>query len=212
MKKKVTITLSAILVCMLLLGGFKVYKSCRALLPESTDNRHYENVEKRAHAAMKFIKRHDLSRNYCLFVDYSIPSGTPRLFVWSFNEKKVVAVTYVMHGPGMGSTAEKPVFSNKLGSNCSSLGRFIVTREHGSKLKRSYRLKGLDIDNQTAYLRGLMIHKSTWVDMFCSKKHIPLHARSCQGCVTVSSKGMNYLENLIKSERKQLLLWSYCSK
>lgn len=87
MKKKVTITLSAILVCMLLLGGFKVYKSCRALIPESTDNRHYENVEKRAHAAMKIIKRHDLNRNYCLFVDYSIPSGTPRLFVWSFNEK-----------------------------------------------------------------------------------------------------------------------------
>lgn len=155
MKKKVTITLSAILVCMLLLGGFKVYKSCRALIPESTDNRHYENVEKRAHAAMKIIKRHDLNRNYFLFVDYSIPSGTPRLFVWSFNENKVVAVTYVMHGPGMGSTAEKPVFSNKPGSNCSSLGRFIVTREHGSKLKRSYRLKGLDIDNQTAYLRGL---------------------------------------------------------
>ena len=61
-----------------------------------------------------------------------------------------------------------------------------------------------------AYKRGLMIHRSTWVDKWCHKKHIPLHGPSCQGCITVSSKGMNYLERLIKSESTPLLLWSYC--
>lgn len=189
--------------------GYWAYKYYGKLLPEMPDNNYYENMEHRANSAMKVIKRHNLNEDYCLFVDYSIPSGTPRLFVWSFKNEKIVASTYVMHGPGMGSTAEKPVFSNKPGSKCSALGRFVVTKRHGSKLKRSFRLSGLDINNRTAEARGLMIHRSTWVDTHCWMDYIPLHARSCEGCVTVSSRGMAYLEDLIKKQEKNLLLWSF---
>jgi hypothetical protein len=153
-----------------------------------------------------------MNEQYVLFLDYGIPSGTPRLFVWDFNQKKIVASTYVMHGPGCGSTDENPKFSNKPGSECSSLGRFLVTKEHGYSLKRSFRLKGLDIDNQTAYARGIMIHSSYWVDKWCWKKYIPLHRASCKGCVTVSSRGMNYLWPLINGEKKAILLWSFESK
>jgi len=153
-----------------------------------------------------------MNEHYALFVDYGIPSGTPRLFVWDFHQKKIVASTYVMHGPGGGSTAERPVFSNKPGSECSSLGRFLVTKEHGYTLKRSFRIEGLDMDNQSAYARGLMIHKSGWVDSHCWMRYIPLHRASCQGCVTVSSRGMNYLWSLVNKEKKSLLLWSFVSK
>lgn len=210
MKKRLTI-FSVIILCILGFVTFWAYKYYGDIFIELPDNRNYASIEKRACEAMKVAERHNLNTNYCLFVDYGIPSGTPRLFVWSFKDKKVVARTYVMHGSGMGSTAEKPVFSNKYGSNCSSLGRFIVTKEHGAKLKRSYRLKGLDINNKSAFSRGLMIHGSKWVDIHCWKKHIPLHEPSCQGCVTVSSRGMTYLEKLINSEKKNLLLWSYCN-
>lgn len=118
-------------------------------------------------------------------------------------------MTYVMHGSGKGSTAEKPVFSNEPGSSCSTLGRFMVTLEHGTKLKRSFRLKGLDIDNQTAYGRGIMLHGAKWVDMFKFKEHIPLNSLACEGCVTVSSVGMSALEKIIKNEDKKILLWSF---
>lgn len=89
------------------------------------------------------------------------------------------------------------------------LGRFLVTKEHGQSLKRSFRLKGLDSDNKTAYSRGLMIHSAGWVNDHCWKKYIPLRRSSCQGCVTVSSKGMKYLWRLVNKEKTQLLLWSY---
>ena len=112
-------------------------------------------------------------------------------------------------GPGGGSTAERPRFSNKPGSECSSLGRFLVTKEHGYTLKRSFRIKGMDFDNQSAYARGLMIHKSGWVDSHCWMRYIPLHRASCQGCVTVSSRGMNYLWSLINKENKPILLWNF---
>ena len=181
-------------------------------LPEWPDRREYKTIEERAEKALAFAKRHNMNEHYALFVDYGIPSGTPRLFVWDFHQKKIVASTYVMHGPGGGSTDEQPKFSNRPGSGCSSLGRFLVTKENGNRNKRGFRIKGLDLDNQTAYGRGLMIHGARWVDRHCWKRYIPLNGKCCQGCVTVSSRGMNYLWPLINKEKKPLLLWSFVGK
>ena len=178
-------------------------------LPELPDRRNYKTIEQRAARALAFAHRHNMNEHYVLFVDYTIPSGKPRLYVWDFQKQRIVASTYVMHGPGGGSTDKKPRFSNRPGSNCSSLGRFLVTKDRGTKLKRSFRLKGMDFDNQTAYARGLMIHSSKWVDSHCWMNYIPLHSPSCQGCVTVSSRGMSYLWELINKEKKPLLLWSF---
>lgn len=180
-------------------------------LPEWPDRREYKSIEERAEKALNFARRHSMNEHYALFVDYSIPSGTPRLFVWDFHQKKIVASTYVMHGAGGGSTAERPCFSNRLGSGCSALGRFLVTKENGNRNKRGFRIKGMDIDNQSAYERGLMIHSSFWVDRWCWKKYIPLRGKSSLGCVTVSSRDMNYLWKLINKEEKPLLLWSFIS-
>jgi hypothetical protein len=181
-------------------------------LPELPDRREYKTIEERAEKALAFARRHNINENFALFVDYGIPSGTPRLFVWDFRQERIVASTYVMHGPGGGSTAESPRFSNRPGSNCSALGRFLVTKDHGNRLKRSFRLKGMDFDNQTAYARGIMIHSAKWVDTWCWKKYIPLNSKCCQGCVTVSSRGMGFLWTLINKEKKPLLLWSFESK
>ena len=204
------LSILAIVVVVVLFGLYWAWKYYG--LPEWPDNREYKTIEERAEKALTFAKRHNMNEQYVLFLDYGIPSGTPRLFVWDFNQKKIVASTYVMHGPGCGSTDENPKFSNKPGSECSSLGRFLVTKEHGYSLKRSFRLKGLDIDNQTAYARGIMIHSSYWVDKWCWKKYIHLHRASYKGCVTVSARGMNYLWPLINGEKKAILLWSFESK
>ena len=180
-------------------------------LPELPDRKNYNSVEERAEAALAFAKRHGMSERYAIFVDYRIPSGTPRLMVWDFKTKTVKTTTYAMHGSGGGSTAERPRFSNKPGSNCSSLGRFAVTKEHGSRLKRSFRIKGMDSDNQSAYARGLMIHPAVWVNRWCGKKYIPLNEVACRGCVTVASRGMDEIISLVKQEKKPLLLWNYYS-
>lgn len=181
-------------------------------LPEIPDRREYKTIEERAGRALAFAKRHGMSDHYAFFVDYGIPSGTPRFFVWDFQRKRIIASTYVMHGSGGGSTDEQPRFSNSPGSECSSLGRFLVTKEHGSRLKRSFRLKGMDIDNQSAYTRGLMIHSARWVDKWCWKKYIPLNRTCCMGCVTVSSRGMEYLWPLVNKELKPILLWNFENK
>ena len=197
------VILALVIICGLY-WGWKYY-----VLPEWPDSKVCEMVDKRAEKALEFARKHHMNEHYALFVDYNIPSGTPRLFVWDFQQKKIVATTYVMHGPGKGSTDKRPVFSNEPGSECSSLGRFLVTKEHGNSLKCSFRIKGLDPDNQTVYARGLMIHGSTYLDGHCWMRYIPLHRASCQGCVTVSSRGMDYLWRLVNNESKPLLLWSF---
>jgi hypothetical protein len=181
-------------------------------LPERPDRTEYKTIEERAEKALAFAQRHNMSEHYALFVDYGIPSGTPRLFLWDFRRKAIVASTYVMHGPGRGSTEKTPHFSNRPGSECSSLGRFLVTKERGHKIKRSFRLKGMDTDNQSAFKRGLMIHSARWVDQWCWKDYIPLNRVCCQGCVTISPRGMDYLWPLINQERKPLLLWNFRSR
>ena len=211
MKRKKKLGCFAVILLPIIVGAvFCLYWAWKYYgLPEWPAPREYKTIEERAEKALAFARRHNMNEHYALFVDYAIPSGTPRLFVWDFHQRKIVASTYVMHGPGGGSTAERPVFSNKPGSECSSLGRFLVTKEHGYTLKRSFRIKGLDMDNQSAYARGLMIHGSSFLDGHVWMRYIPLHRASCQGCVTVTSRGMDYLWSLVNKEKKPILLWNF---
>ena len=211
MKRKKKLGCFAVILLPIIVGAvFCLYWAWKYYgLPEWPAPREYKTIEERAEKSLAFARRHNMNEHYALFVDYGIPSGTPRLFVWDFHQRKIVASTYVMHGPGGGSTAERPVFSNKPGSQCSSLGRFLVTKEHGNRLKRSFRIKGMDMDNQSAYARGLMIHGSSFLDGHVWMRYIPLHRASCQGCVTVTSRGMDYLWSLVNNEKKPILLWNF---
>lgn len=225
-KAKRTITIGIAFVMLLTLSAFGYWAWKYYILPEvedqmgkdgffipaMPDRTQYDTLEARANSALEFATKRCMSTRYALFVDYSVASGTPRLYVWDFTKSKIIARTYVMHGPGMGSTAEKPVFSNKIGSNCSALGRFLITKQHGVRNKTGFLLRGLDTDNQTAYVRGLMIHRSGYLDSNVWRKYIPLRGRSCSGCVTVTSRGMDYIGKLVQGEERPILLWNYCSK
>lgn len=172
-------------------------------------NTRYADMEQRAGKALKFAERKGMNNRYCLFLDYGIPSGKPRLFVWSFEEGRIVYSGHAMHGPGKGSTDASPVFSNAYGSHCSSVGKFEVTRDRGRRNKTGLRLKGLDPSNDNAYHRGIMLHSSRWVDINKWRKFIPLNEKSCQGCVTVSTRDMTYINRLVGTLEGNLLLWSY---
>lgn len=199
-----------VLLLTLIMGSVWGYKYYICGVPSTTlEGKDYsEFVSNWADEAMQYAKVRNLNENYCVLVDYGIPSGTPRVYVWSFKKKKIVHSTYTMHGPGKGSTDKKPVFSNQAGSMCSTLGHFEITKHHGKRQKRGFRLNGLDIANRNAYNRGIMLHRGVWVDMHCWMQHIPLNKLCCQGCVTVSSRGFNYLEKLVKKEKTPILLWS----
>ena len=196
---------------LLVVGAFVgYYASCGFFSPGRIwGNTHYPDMALRAEKALQYAERKGMNAHYCIFLDYGIPSGKPRLFVWSFEEGRIVYSGHAMHGPGKGSTDESPVFSNVYGSHCSSVGKFEVTRDRGTRNKTGLRLKGLELSNKSAYSRGIMIHCSRWVDINKWRKFIPLNEKYCQGCVTVSTRDMAYINRLLGKEERNLLLWSY---
>ena len=175
----------------------------------SSEQQYWSTISAIANDSKNYVQKHNLSDQYCLLVDYGLPSGTPRVYVWSFKENKIMFKAYTMHGSGGGSTDEEPVFSNKLGSKCSALGNFAITRQHGTINPAGYRLKALDEENANAWDRALMIHDSYWVDNYCDEKYIPLSEVICQGCVTVNVKAMEKIGRLVESESRMILLRSF---
>jgi len=169
------------------------------------------SLRKHAELALEYAREHDMNTRYAFFTDYGIRSGKPRFFVWDFKKDRVVYKTFAMHGPGMGSTAKAPVFSNKFGSNCSSLGKFEVTKEHGAKMKRAMRLRGLESRNSNAFKRGLMIHGAYWVNKNKWRRYIPLNRVACQGCVTLTTYGSAHVRKIVMAEDEPILLWNFCS-
>lgn len=164
--------------------------------------------------AEEYVKSKDLNRDYCILVDFSIPSGNPRLFLWSFAEKRVIFKAHTMHGPGGGSTEQNAVLGNVSGSNCSAPGHFRITRDQGAMVRPSFRLQGLDGTNGNAYDRGIMLHGAWLVDQCLERQmeYFPIDKMWCAGCITTSTQEMDYLESFIRSQTKLLLLWSFQSK
>ena len=50
----------------------------------------------------EYCRKKDLSENYAIIVDYSIPSGKHRFFVCDLKKEKIVASSLCAHGAGKG--------------------------------------------------------------------------------------------------------------
>lgn len=142
-------------------------------------------------------------------VDFSIPSGKPRLFV--YEDGKCIYRSLCPHGNGEGNTVSKPKFSNEIGSKCTSLGRFKIVGN--GKMSNGYDcliLKGLDASNSNAYTRHIYIHKSKLVDI-CRFGIFPLYlplSDASNGCFAISSQCYKKIEELYK-HNKNIILYAH---
>lgn len=150
-----------------------------------------------------------LNISYCILIDMSIPSGKNRLFVYDFKNHKVIIQGLCAHGSGGGSTPFKAVFSNKINSNCSSLGKYKVGSRAYSKwgINVHYKMHGLDSSNSNAYKRIVVLHSYTPVPEY------EIHPYGLfgvsKGCPVVADLTMIGIDNLIKKGGKNMLLWIY---
>ena len=121
-----------------------------------------------------YCDRRGYSTDYYILVDFSIPSGKKRFFIYDLQRGKRVMSSYCMHGSGKGNTAAQPKFSNNPGSGCTSLGRYVMIGKGGMKFKNCVRLRGLDKSNYLAEARGILIHSAGKVTRFSGEKeYIP---------------------------------------
>jgi len=128
----------------------------------------------------------DVKRPYLYFVDYGLPSTTPRGYVFDMDELRVVDGPFtVAHGRGS-STSKHGIptrFSNTSGSATTSLGLFLTQELYsfrGHSGGRAYSSVGLRMDgvsgdfNDKARDRGVVAHGAPYVT--------PTQAGRSEGC------------------------------
>ena len=157
-----------------------------------------------------YCDRRGYSTDYYILVDFSIPSGKKRFFIYDLQRGKRLMSSYCMHGSGKGNTAAQPKFSNNPGSGCTSLGRYVMIGKGGMKFKNCVRLRGLDKSNYLAEARGILIHSAGKVTRFSGeKKYIPLGTES-RGCFTVPRSCVEKVMQIYKesSKRRPVLIYA----
>jgi hypothetical protein len=97
-------------------------------------------------------------------IDYSLPSGQPRLWVIDMQHRQVLHHELVAHGEGSGNTVAV-AFSNEVGSHQSSLGLFRTDEVYTGRFGYSLRLSGLEPGiNDKARERAIVVHGSPEVN------------------------------------------------
>ena len=162
----------------------------------------------------EYSHKHGLSENYAIIVDFEKPSGKHRFFVYDLKMQQIVSSSLCAHGAGKGSTVFNPVFSNEVGSNCSSLGHYKITGRHrmSSIGLPSFRLSGMDSSNNNAMKRGILIHSAKLVS-YCRLGifpfYLPLDKRISSGCFAVDIDMMDVVGDLVDREKKPILLYAF---
>jgi hypothetical protein len=140
----------------------------------------------RSYFAFKTAHPTDVKKPYLYFVDYGLPSTTPRGYVFDMNSLKVVEGPFtVAHGRGS-STSQYGVptkFSNAPNSEATSLGLYLTQATydfHGHTGGRPYSSIGLRLEgvsdgfNTNALARKVVAHGAPYVT--------PTKAGRSEGC------------------------------
>lgn len=141
-------------------------------------------------------RRHLTDKPLVTIVDYSLPSDKRRLAVADVDSGKVLFYTYVAHGKGSGSKYATH-FSNRPGTDASSLGVYLTGRTYYGKHGYSLRLYGLEPRfNGSAYRRDIVIHSAWYVSRSFAQDHGRMGVS--WGCFALSRKVESALVNLIR--------------
>lgn len=179
------------------------------------------DLDERAEEALGYCKENGYSTDYCLLVDYGRHSGRVRFFIWDFSKGKPVMKCLCAYGYGKGSTARKPVFSNEIGSFCSSLGHYGVGREKTMskpKGRKALVLYGKDKTNSNALKRGILIRPVSLPNFPIYPLLIPVKVHKVfghkirpksEGCITIPFRKYSRVVETVKSSSKPLMLWVY---
>ena len=119
-------------------------------------------------------------------VDFSKVSSEPRFYLLDTNSGQVTR-HYVSHGRGSdpGHTGFLQNFSNRVGSEATSEGAYLVGPYYQGQYGRSMRVSGLDHTNFNAEARAIVIHPAWYAEPSVIQTQGRL-GRS-EGCFALSS-------------------------
>ena len=125
------------------------------------------------------------------FIDYSLPSTEPRLWVFDLHSNRLLYREVVAHGRGSGENLAK-VFSNVSGSHASSLGLFLTRETYQGRNGYSLRMDGLEPGvNDAAMERAIVMHGAPYVNPLAAEKQGRLgRSHGCPAVREAVARGM----------------------
>lgn len=167
-------------------------------------------LAKKADEAEIYCKANKFNTQFCFLMDMSIHSGKSRFYIYNFKSKSIFDSSLVCHGVGKNSTTTKPIYSNEVGSNCTSLGKYKTGKRSYSNwgIHIHYKLHGLEKTNSNAFKRQVVLHSYEYVS---EEELYPNHLTMgwSLGCPVLSNKPMKRLDSLLQKTKKPTLLWIY---
>ena len=201
-----------LVICLLLLVGFSsgsnayadtclpclINQEIKTLTPETHNlNPHVLALALKAYTCAKAKNMTASVRPVLTIIDYSLPSTEKRLWVFDLLQEKVLFNALVAHGKDTGEDMATQ-FSDKMGSEESSLGLFLTESTYAGKHAYEMKIAGLERGfNDRAEARHIVMHAGWYV----SENFIRLHnmlGRSW-GCPAVSPDVVVPIINTIKN-------------
>lgn len=177
------------------------YANKKATLVYPTDSTRLKN-------ALDFCTQNELNTNHAILVDLTKHSGNYRFFLVNLQNCDTLLRGLCTHGHCKEFEGRTANFSNVVGSNCSSLGRYKVGEKYTGSFGTSYKLHGLDSSNSNAYERFVVLHSHPCVPNHRQEDDICLS----EGCPTISPNLLQRIEPYVDEADKSLLLWVYQRK
>lgn len=108
----------------------------------------------------KLQSEHDVKQDVFAIVDYTLPSDQPRFFVINTQDDSFTAY-HVAHGTGSGGRYATS-FSNRPGSNKSSLGFMVTGAPYQGKFGSALVLRGISQSNSNIGGRTIIVHSAEY--------------------------------------------------
>lgn len=153
-----------------------------------------------------FIKDKEYNQDLAIFINFKIPSGKYRYFMYDLKNNKILQKAIVAHGSGSvisGSDALK--FGNTEGSYQSSLGKYAIGKSYIGQFGKAYRLKGLDPTNNNAIQRAIVLHSFSSVPDTESEKPTCLSL----GCPMLSISAFKETAKYIDKSDMPIILYTF---
>lgn len=142
----------------------------------------------------------DNSSNIVFYIDLSRKNNTYRFFV--INLKDTTIINQGLCCNGKTDDNDNVIYSNIIGSNCSSKGLYKIGNSYTGRFGKAYVLHGLSSTNSNAQTRHVVLHSYRFIPREPSFYSIC----KSQGCPTVNPDYLNELNNYIKNYKVKYLI------
>ncbi len=153
-----------------------------------------------------YIKEKEYNQELAVFINFKIPSGKYRYFIYDLKNDKIIHKAIVSHGSGsVIPKSEALQFSNVEGSYQSSLGKYSIGESYIGQFGKAYRLKGLDPTNSNAMQRAIVLHSFGCVPDTESENPACLSL----GCPMLSVNALKKSAQYIDQSRLPIILYAF---